>query len=557
MIEAMPCTVCRARRPVPLWEVNGFVVSRCWRCGHRFVASPPSADELLDLYDDGYFQNPSFEKGDGGYFGYGDHFAERANMDRLRHRVLARAERYAGVGKLLDIGCGPGFLVDVAQRRGWDAWGVDVNASAVAWAGEHGIANVRAGGPESLADEGPFDCVVLFDVIEHLHDPRASVTALWEQVAPGGALVVVTPDMGSAVGRAMGKHWMEVRRIPEHLHFFDGPGLAQLLHHSGFTVRERHSIGAIASVHTLLGHLRFYAPRAVGAVDRVVAELGHGDASFEVDPGSKLCMYAVRDREPQPLDEFDGRRPPSPARVSRRRFRLDEPRDAAPPVVEVDADAGFDERQRRYWEARERFLDPRDAAPTAFAEPKLDWVERHVELGPDTTVLDVGAGNGTLTWPLSRRSKRVVGLDRSENLLRRSPCTGRMVQGDATVLPFADRTFDVVVESNFLHHAADPVAVLREMARVSRRHVLLIEPNRFHPPMAVFMALSRPDWRGLRFDREHLAQLVDAAGLRLVAASAQGAIYPNATPARVLGRLARFDAPTPLGAFVVAVAEIA
>jgi SAM-dependent methyltransferase len=130
-----------------------------------------------------------------------------------------------------------------------------------------------------------------------------------------------------------------------------------------------------------------------------------------------------------------------------------------------------------------------------------------------------------------------------------------MMQGDGAALPFDGETFDLVVESNLLHHVPDPLAVLREMRRVAKRHLILIEPNRFHPPMAAFCLVSKPDWPALRFDRAHLERLLFEARLRVVAAAPQGAVYPNFTPGILLPALARFDRPNPLGAYVTAVAE--
>jgi len=62
----------------------------------------------------------------------------------------------------------------------------------------------------------------------------------------------------------------------------------------------------------------------------------------------------------------------------------------------------------------------------------------------------------------------------------------RVVEGELTYLPFGDRSFDVVFEANLLHHVEDRTEVVREMARVSRRWVILIEPNRYNPLMLAF-----------------------------------------------------------------------
>ena len=69
------------------------------------------------------------------------------------------------------------------------------------------------------------------------------------------------------------------------------------------------------------------------------------------------------------------------------------------------------------------------------------------------------------------------------------------------------------------------------------------------------MAFHPPDWRGLRYDRGHVRRLAELAGLRVLSAEPQGAIYPNQTPPRLLRPLARFDRPSRIGAYVVAVLE--
>jgi 2-polyprenyl-3-methyl-5-hydroxy-6-metoxy-1,4-benzoquinol methylase len=99
------------------------------------------------------------------------------------------------------------------------------------------------------------------------------------------------------------------------------------------------------------------------------------------------------------------------------------------------------------------------------------------ELRPGLDVLDVGCGPGTITVDLAARVApgRVVGLDVSpapldeaRELARRSGVAVEFGVGDAYALAFPDDTFDVVHAHQVLQHLTDPVAALREMARVCR-----------------------------------------------------------------------------------------
>ncbi len=103
-----------------------------------------------------------------------------------------------------------------------------------------------------------------------------------------------------------------------------------------------------------------------------------------------------------------------------------------------------------------------------------------LSLDSRTRILDVGCGTGEFTRVLAEESDaRVVGVDADESLL--SVAAGRpeieVVAGDATRLPFADDAFDLVVCQALLVNLPDPVAALREFARVSSDLVATVEPD--------------------------------------------------------------------------------
>ena len=80
--------------------------------------------------------------------------------------------------------------------------------------------------------------------------------------------------------------------------------------------------------------------------------------------------------------------------------------------------------------------------------------------------LDVAAGPGMLSAALLGRVGRAVAFDASPALLAHAPTGVEAVEGDASAMPFADRSFDIVTCVNGLHHLDDPAAGLAEMARV-------------------------------------------------------------------------------------------
>jgi len=132
----------------------------------------------------------------------------------------------------------------------------------------------------------------------------------------------------------------------------------------------------------------------------------------------------------------------------------------------------------------------------------------------------------------------------SPKMLAMNPC-GKLVCGDALDLPFADNSFDLVFCANLLHHLDEPRMAIREMTRVSRRWVALVEPNRDNPVLAVFLALVPRERRALQFSSAFMRNLLTEAGLVIEYQETYGFITTNRTPVallpllRLLGRKLR------------------
>ena len=158
---------------------------------------------------------------------------QRALMDsELRH--LPRARRG---WRVLDIGCGEGGFLQWAAAAGWETVGIDPDPAAVASARARGF-DVRCGSVEMLHDErSSFDAVTLNHVIEHLHDPVASLRAVHNLLKPGGFLWIDSPNLDSTGHRRFGRSWLGLD-APRHLVLFTTTGLRQAVEASGLRVER-------------------------------------------------------------------------------------------------------------------------------------------------------------------------------------------------------------------------------------------------------------------------------------------------------------------------------
>jgi 2-polyprenyl-6-hydroxyphenyl methylase/3-demethylubiquinone-9 3-methyltransferase len=145
--------------------------------------------------------------------------------------------------RALDVGCGAGLLSEPLARLGAAVTGLDAApenvAAAQAHAGGQGLAIAyRAGSVEDLEDER-FDLVCCMEVIEHVVDPAAFVAGLARALAPGGLLVMSTPNRTALSRLALVTVGEGLRMIPRGTHDwakFITPGeLDALLSGAGLT----------------------------------------------------------------------------------------------------------------------------------------------------------------------------------------------------------------------------------------------------------------------------------------------------------------------------------
>jgi 2-polyprenyl-3-methyl-5-hydroxy-6-metoxy-1,4-benzoquinol methylase len=99
------------------------------------------------------------------------------------------------------------------------------------------------------------------------------------------------------------------------------------------------------------------------------------------------------------------------------------------------------------------------------------------------TVLELCCGSGMMSEELARRGARVTGIDlstaavaRARERAQRYGFVAQFLVADAEQLPFPEQSFDVVAVHDGLHHLDDPYRAIREMARVTREGVLILEP---------------------------------------------------------------------------------
>ncbi len=182
----------------------------CRECGAVQQPSLPAGVRELyrDMRDDAYL-------------------TEEAGRRATARRLLARVGDQVSTGRLLDVGCGHGLLLDEARSMGYVTVGLELSRTAAAHARDELALDVRESPLETFEDPEGFDVVVLADVLEHLVDPVAGLDRCAGLLRPGGVLCVVTPDPSSLTARLAGARWWGY--VPAHTCLLPRRTLRELL----------------------------------------------------------------------------------------------------------------------------------------------------------------------------------------------------------------------------------------------------------------------------------------------------------------------------------------
>jgi 2-polyprenyl-3-methyl-5-hydroxy-6-metoxy-1,4-benzoquinol methylase len=240
MTATTACLLCGGANIAPRYYLGEYRIAHCGGCGLEFNAD---------------FRHGDSEEGTFGqeYFTERHHAAFEAALTDYRKdpsvpvftRRLEQLEARTRRGTLIDVGCGPGTFLRVARDHGWKVEGVDISHFAAAQAqASHGIV-VNVGDLQALdrAAES-VDVITMWDSLEHVGDPAATLAAAHRLLRPGGLLLVATDnfdclvaDIASWMYRlSFGRLRYGMRRvfIDRNRSYFTGHTLNELLQRAGF-----------------------------------------------------------------------------------------------------------------------------------------------------------------------------------------------------------------------------------------------------------------------------------------------------------------------------------
>jgi 2-polyprenyl-3-methyl-5-hydroxy-6-metoxy-1,4-benzoquinol methylase len=266
-LESTVCPLCgstefrlRYRVPDALLGIPGtFTLVECCSCNLLYQNPRPGPDTIGTFYPPEYnlyipppWANPNLLK-------------KLLHLYGIKKRwafVEHHAPQRSGKRRVLDVGCATGVFL----ATGSDAWqkvGVELSAQAAEQARRQFGLTVYPGTLEQAPLSGQqFDVITMWDVLEHLHQPVASLMHIRELLRPDGIFVARVPNLSSYDARLCGRYWGGLEQ-PRHLFIPDEQTLTRMLEQAGFRVVEMVCLGS--TFHVLMQSWYFWLRQHVPA----------------------------------------------------------------------------------------------------------------------------------------------------------------------------------------------------------------------------------------------------------------------------------------------------
>ncbi|MBI5035942.1 class I SAM-dependent methyltransferase [Candidatus Micrarchaeota archaeon] len=249
-------------------------VVQCNKCGLIYLDPRPKSEKVVDDYS-----NAVDEK----------YVSQSKGRLRTFEKCAEFVEKYSKKGKILDVGAAAGFFVHTAQKRGWQAEGIEPSKWMVEWGKNNLKANLRAGTLEKAKYPADyFDVVTYWDVLEHVPDPMASLKEANRILKKGGLVVVNYPDIASNLAKAAGRKWWFLLSV--HLYYFTPDSISKMLEAAGFEVVKTKRHWQKLSLGYLVERVKPYNKLLYKVADKFVKALNIGDRQITYYLSQRLVL---------------------------------------------------------------------------------------------------------------------------------------------------------------------------------------------------------------------------------------------------------------------------
>lgn len=221
-MQHIQCYLCNSDNFSTLKGYEKHQLAKCNTCGFVFMLRIPTNDELTLHYKK---------------YSYGSDVITQKKVSPLTeesfNKLLDYFEKYRINNTILDVGCGRGYLLEIAKQRGWKVYGTEFSKEAVAICEAKGITMHQGVLSNDVFKQTEFDIIVSLEVIEHINNPNQELEIINSKLRKGGLFYVTTPNFNGYL-RYQLKSDYNVIEYPEHLSYYTKNTLNRVLSKNGF-----------------------------------------------------------------------------------------------------------------------------------------------------------------------------------------------------------------------------------------------------------------------------------------------------------------------------------
>lgn len=206
-------------------QKNNFPIWDCQKCLRRFSVIGNCESHLSQVYCDDYFFDGKSE--------YANYLEDKNILVNSGVRYAKRIGKYTEPGKILDVGCAAGFILEGFLSKGWTGQGIEPNVTMAEYGKKELNIEIHAGSLEDFKSDEKFDLVTLIQVIGHFYDLDKSMVNISNLLTQNGLVLVESWNMKSIAARIFGKRW-HAYSPPSTINWFSDESLKKLFKDHGF-----------------------------------------------------------------------------------------------------------------------------------------------------------------------------------------------------------------------------------------------------------------------------------------------------------------------------------
>ena len=219
--------ICDSKQKKFLFRKYDFDIVKCLNCGLYYTDFSPNQKFAKNFYTKNYFVRGGKKKS------YDD-FGKEETSSRITSQKRIKLLKLGKKGSVMDVGCAYGFFLS-EMPDSWNKFGIEISEFAARIAKKNNpSANIKNSDMAINNFFGhKFDLVTLWDVIEHLDNPKKAVSEVYKVLSKRGKIALTTGDVDSMIAKTQGLGW-HLYNPPQHLSYFSGTTIKKLLTFVGF-----------------------------------------------------------------------------------------------------------------------------------------------------------------------------------------------------------------------------------------------------------------------------------------------------------------------------------